>query len=236
MKLTMTNEIQMSDQLAQAYEVWMNKLRAASKGERKRRLSISTNHAEKMFVKQVWWPAFGQFTHLHAEYEIKDFKDGWRYLDFAYITEGYQICIEIDGFGTHWRDLSRSQFADHLMRQNHLMIDGWYVLRFSYDDLIERPRVCQQIIQQLLGKLGGSSSRIDMKLSTIEQAIIILAASLSTPITPTFAAKQLGVHRTTVMRHIQSLVRKELLIPTRTDVRRICSYRLNKAFLSKVVS
>ncbi|QMV44901.1 DNA-binding response regulator [Cohnella cholangitidis] len=210
----------------------MNKLRAASKGERKRRLSISTNHAEKMFIKQVWWPAFGHFTHLHAEYEVKDFKDGWRYLDFAYITEGYRICIEIDGFGTHWRDISRSQFADHLMRQNHLIIDGWYVLRFAYDDLIERPRVCQQIIQQLLGKLGGVSSGVEFKLSTIEQAIIRIASSLSTPITPKFAATQLRVHRTTVMRHIQSLVHKELLIPTRPDVKRVYSYRLNKPLLS----
>ncbi|WP_229263795.1 DNA-binding response regulator [Cohnella cholangitidis] len=230
--MTTTKEVQMSDQLAHGYEEWMNKLRAASKGERKRRLSISTNHAEKMFIKQVWWPAFGHFTHLHAEYEVKDFKDGWRYLDFAYITEGYRICIEIDGFGTHWRDISRSQFADHLMRQNHLIIDGWYVLRFAYDDLIERPRVCQQIIQQLLGKLGGVSSGVEFKLSTIEQAIIRIASSLSTPITPKFAATQLRVHRTTVMRHIQSLVHKELLIPTRPDVKRVYSYRLNKPLLS----
>jgi len=83
MKLTMTNEVQMSDQLARAYEEWMSKLRAASKGERKRRLSVATNHAEKMFIKQVWWPAFGHFSNLQAEYEVKDFKDGWRYLDIG---------------------------------------------------------------------------------------------------------------------------------------------------------
>ncbi|QJD88129.1 HTH domain-containing protein [Cohnella herbarum] len=214
----------------------MNKLRSSSTGERKRKLSSTSNHAERTFIKQVWWPAFGHFTHLEAEFEVKDFKDGKRYLDFAYITEGFRICIEIDGFGTHWRDISRSQFADHLMRQNHLIIDGWYVLRFSYDDLIERPRICQQIIQQMLGKLGASISPNELKLSPVELAIVRMATSLSTPITPKYITKQLNLHRTTISRHIKTLVQREILIPSRTDVKRVCSYRLNKALLTKIIS
>jgi len=226
----------MSKEFIKAYDGWMNKQRTASKGERKRRLTVTSNHAEKMFIKQVWWPAFGQFYLLHAEFEVKDFKDGWRYLDFAYITEGFKVCIEIDPFGTHWRDVNRSQYADNLMRQNHLVIDGWLVLRFSYDDIVEKPRVCQQIIQQLLGKMSMSSTIGEITVSPIEQAIIQLAASISTPITPVFAATSLGLHRTTVFKYIKSLVEKNLLLPTRTDVKRICSYRLNKALLHKLIS
>ncbi|WP_256761209.1 DNA-binding response regulator [Cohnella sp. WQ 127256] len=221
----------MTDELKQAYDTWMDRVRSTSKGERKRRLTNINNHAEKMFIKQVWWPAFEHFNNLHAEYEIRDFKDGWRYLDFAYITEGFKICIEIDSFGTHWRDVNRSQFADHLMRQNHLIIDGWYVLRFSYDDILEKPCVCQQLIQQLIGKLGISSMYIELQLCPTESAIIHLATSLSTPITPKFAAITLGLHRDTIVKHITNLTEKELLIPTRTDVKRICSYRVNKALL-----
>jgi len=113
--VAMKNEqgIQITEKFEAAYESWMNAQRKMSKGERKRRLTDISNHAEKMFLVQVWWPSFGHFANLNAEFAVKDFKDGWRYLDFAYVTEGYKICIEIDSYGTHWRDLDRYQFADH---------------------------------------------------------------------------------------------------------------------------
>ncbi|WP_426901554.1 hypothetical protein [Rossellomorea vietnamensis] len=41
---------------------------------------------------------FQHFRFLHPEYEINDFKDGKRYLDFAYIRPTMQICFEIDGW------------------------------------------------------------------------------------------------------------------------------------------
>ncbi|WP_436241973.1 DUF559 domain-containing protein [Paenibacillus sp. LjRoot56] len=57
-----------------------------------------------------------------------------------------KLAIEIDGYATHVSEISRTQFSDGLIRQNHLMIDGWKVLRFSYDDVKNRPRMCEQII------------------------------------------------------------------------------------------
>jgi very-short-patch-repair endonuclease len=235
-ELNTNSEVQMDEELSQAFEAWMEKHRRSSKGERKRRLLRTSNHAEKLFIKQVWWPAFGQFTGLNPEFEVRDYKDGWRYLDFAFITEGFRLCIEIDSYGTHWRDVNRYQFADHLMRQNHLVIDGWLVLRFSYDDILEKPRVCQQILQQLMGRWSVMRTTQYQSLSPAEQVIMRLAASLTKPITPLFAATELGLHRTTIMRHFQSLVKKGLLIPFRTDVKRICSYRINKTQLPKEIS
>jgi len=211
-----------------AYEKWMKKQTDSSNGERKRRLSLATNHAEKMFIEKVWWPAFGHFAHLNAEYELRDFRDGWRFLDFAYLMAGYKICIEIDGYGSHWREVSRSQFADHLMRQNQLVIDGWCVLRFSYDDVKERPRTCQQTIQQLLGKLGAlSTDRRQVELTLPERAILKLAQTLEEPLTPKLVTDRLGLHRTTVLRHLKSLVGKELLLPSREGAKRVCGYRVN---------
>jgi very-short-patch-repair endonuclease len=235
--MSLNNEVKMNEVLLHDYESWMGNHRKKSKGERKRRLLSTSNHAERMFLKQVWWPALGQFAGLHPEYEVKDFKDGWRYLDFAYLTEGYKVCIEIDSYGTHWRDVNRIQFADHLMRQNHLVIDGWLVLRFSYDDLLEKPRVCQQILQQLLGRLSIVRNTMPYpSLAPAERIIMKIAASISKPITPLYAATESGLHRTTVLRHIKSLVKKGLLIPSRTDVKRVCSYRINKAMLPKEIS
>jgi hypothetical protein len=65
----------------------------------------------------VWWPLFHHFDHLHPEYEVDDFMDGKRYLDFAYIRQGARIYFEIDGYGSHLKGVSRWQFADHLERQ-----------------------------------------------------------------------------------------------------------------------
>jgi hypothetical protein len=56
-------------------------------------------HAEKTFVEKVERLAFGHFRQLHPEYEVSDFKDGFRYLDFAYLRSGLKLAIDIDGYG-----------------------------------------------------------------------------------------------------------------------------------------
>lgn len=211
----------------EAYENWMEMHRKLSKGERLRRLKDVSRHAEEMFATRVWWAAFGNFDHLHPEYEIRDYKDGWRYLDFAYVCSTVKICIEVDGFGPHWRDVSRKDFSDRLMRQNHLVIDGWTVLRFSYDDIVDRPRQCQQALLQLMGKWSVRPPAPDtIRLSPAEIAILRLAASTSKPLTPILASSAFGLHRTTAVRHIRSLVTKGYLAPTSPGAKRVCSYRI----------
>jgi hypothetical protein len=59
-----------------AYNDFIKKHKKQRRGERLRRLTEGHGHAEKLFMEQVWWPAFGHFDNLHPEYEINDFKDG----------------------------------------------------------------------------------------------------------------------------------------------------------------
>ncbi|WP_245773165.1 endonuclease domain-containing protein [Paenibacillus catalpae] len=145
------------------YDQWLTSQFASSGGERKRRLE-EERHAEDIFLKKVWWPAIGHLEHLHAEFEVNDYKDGPRFLDYAYLRKPYKICIEIDGYGPHHRDTDRRQFADNLMRQNHFILDGWTVIRFSYDDVKNKPRQCQQFIQQLFGKLFSLAPETNLTL------------------------------------------------------------------------
>lgn len=42
---------------------------------------------------------------------IRDFKDGHRFIDFAYIQPHFRIAIEIDGFGPHWQDITPDEFC-----------------------------------------------------------------------------------------------------------------------------
>ncbi|MDF2719104.1 MAG: hypothetical protein K0R28_6029 [Paenibacillus sp.] len=194
-------------------------------GERLRRLTEGHGHAERAFVERVWWPSVGSFDWLHPEYEVSDFKDGSRFLDFAYIRFPYRIGIKIDGYGPHLRDVSRTHFADQLMRQNHLVIDGWRVIRFSYDDVMEKPRRCQQTIQQWMGTWFGGERHRPLVSGKMRELIAWMIRRQGA-ITPTDASMQLGI----TARHARTLLHRlamaNILLPRSGD-KRVRSYILN---------
>lgn len=193
--------------------------------ERLRRLEVGHGHAEKLFLENVWWPMFHQFSHLHPEYEIHDYKDGYRYLDFAYIQPNLRVAIEIDGFGSHVRNITPWQYDDHCQRQNHLVIDGWYVLRITYNQVKEQPRLCQQTIQQLLGRWLVSSESVG-QLTIFERETIRFAARCTRPVTPKDICSELGVGTDFAQKLMRDLARKQWLLPASGSVR-IRSYTLH---------
>lgn len=199
-------------------------------GENLRRFKEGHGHANKMFLENVWWPSFRQFDHLYPEYEVDDFKDGKRYLDFAYLRPPFQVCIEIDGFGPHWQDINRWKFADNLIRQNHLVIDGWKVLRFSFDDVKDHPRRCQQIIQQFIGRWLNEAA-MDQQVNYIEREILRIAIRKGAPITIGDVASHLEVGSKKARRFLLSLVEKKWLIAV-GGIERVHFYGLNPRDLS----
>jgi very-short-patch-repair endonuclease len=58
---------------------------------------------------------------------------GERSADFAYVDE--RIVIELDGGDSHMR---KEVFEDDRQRQNEFVINGWLVLRFTWDDVTKR--------------------------------------------------------------------------------------------------
>ncbi|MBL5766392.1 MULTISPECIES: hypothetical protein [Heyndrickxia] len=206
------------------YQAFLNAHLQARTGERLRRLQEGHNQAEMLFLKKVWWPLFYHFQYLHPEYEVNDFKDGKRYLDFAYIRPGIRICLEIDGYGPHLKNISRWQFSDSLERQNQLVIDGWTVIRFSYDQVKENPRRCQQIVQQVIGRWLGDE--LDQaSLSLLEKEVLRLAIRKGETISPIEVEKYLKLSDKTVKKVLSRLVDKKMLIPA-SGIKRIRSYRL----------
>jgi hypothetical protein len=213
-----------------AYLACMAELRKTTRGGRLERLSLENGggFAEKKFMTNVWWPIFGHFDGLHPEHEIMDEKDGPRYLDFAYFSGAVQLCIEIDGYGTHWRDAGRRAFSDHLKRQNQLVIDGWKILRFAYDDVAEKPRHCQQVLLQFLGKWSivdpkqGSNPAF---INLIHQEITKLAYGRDV-ISPYQVAKVLGISGKTAAKHMRGMMNLGVLTPAWGKKKRIKGYRL----------
>lgn len=208
------------------YQTFMDTHMEARTGERLRRLAEGHSHAEKLFLKNVWWPLFYHFQYLHPEYEVNDFKDGTRYLDFAYIRPGIRICFEVDGYGPHLYNISRWQFSDSLERQNQLVIDGWTVIRFSYDQVKEKPRRCQQIVQQVIGRWVGDE--LDQtSLTFLEKEVLRLVIRKGEAISPMEVENYLKRSDKTVKKILSQLVEKKMLIPA-SGVKRIRSYHLGE--------
>lgn len=70
---------------------------------------------------------------------------GRRRIDFAYIEE--RIAIELDGFAEHG---VKRAFEDDRRRQNELTLQGWVVLRFTWDDVTRRTDVVIATIEHAL--------------------------------------------------------------------------------------
>jgi hypothetical protein len=172
----------------------------------------------------VWWPAIGHFNSLYPEYELNDYKDGYRYLDFAYIRPPFRIDIEIDGYHSHAKNIDRWKFADNLLRQNYLMLDGWKVIRFAKDHVENQPRLCQQMIQQMVGRWFGEQQQ-KSNLTSDERDIIRIAAQLGRAITAKDIRKQRPFGENYTRKLLHGLLKSGLLASV-GEKERIHSYTI----------
>lgn len=64
---------------------------------------------------------------------------------------------------------------------NHLHPEyNWTVVRIGYDDIEQRPRLCQQLLQQMIGRLFGDAN-VRCELSASERDILRLAFRIGRP-------------------------------------------------------
>ncbi|MCD9024584.1 DNA-binding response regulator [Cohnella silvisoli] len=178
----------------QHYEQWLAQQRKLRKGESLRKLDEDHGHSEKLFLQELWWPVFGNLDFLHAEHEVPNSRNSSYYLDHAYIRPPHLIDWEVDDFSSYAKNINRRGFDYERDRQNHLMLDGWQIYRFSLDAIKERPRQCQQFILQVMGRLyGGIQQGSTPSLSLKQREIMRLALRLQRPFTPLEVCVQLGI-------------------------------------------
>lgn len=194
-------------------------------------LKSDQGEAKKLFLQKVWWPAFNHFHYLSPEHEVFDYQDGKRYLDFAYLRPPIQICIEIDGFGPHWRNINPPKFADDRRRQNHLEVDGWMVIRFAYDDVVNHPRLCQQLVQQMIGRWTGENYA-GVELNYIEKEIIRIAIRSCGVVTFQETYTHLEVSEKKARELLRKLADKDILSPV-SGTKRVHAYKLNPNKLNR---
>ncbi len=231
---TVVPESGLSD-FEQAYEAFIElHARQGVLGTRAR-VRDGVGAAEKAFLQRVWWPAFRSFHSLFPEYEVDDYFDGHRYIDFAYIRPEFRIAIEIEGFGPHWKDITTDQFTIQCHRSNHLVIDEWRVLRFSYKAVMERPRLCQQTVEHLIGRLTGHpqgewSKKLE-RLKPVDRDIVQYAYQLRRPFTIDDLMKHLHISRSTAIRHLHALIEWGWLQPA-VERQRVHKFQINPQLTS----
>jgi hypothetical protein len=211
-----------------AYQQFMEHHFSLQKGEPLRRLREGHGFGEKLFLENVWWPAFGHFDFLHPEHSIIDMRYGSYYLDYAYLPNPMlRLAIEIDGFGPHVQQLDRRQFAEQLNRQNFLVATDWKVLRFSVDEIKENASRCIQYLQLLLGRYYGAEHSLN-KVALLEREALRLGLRLGMPFSSKDVVQHLQLHRNTAQALLRKLADKRYLVPAKGGGVRVHTYQVNE--------
>ncbi|WP_243296998.1 transcriptional regulator [Bacillus litorisediminis] len=195
----------------QALNDWLNKNISEEKNHRRRELlKKGLGHGTVEFLRQIWYPTIGNFDHLYPEWEVRDFNNGYRYLDLAYMPGDAKGGIEIQGFGPHARDLDVRRFKDLCWRHSLLTLDGWTFLPIAYLSIKDEPKQCQQLILAFIGKF--ISTEVPSHLSWLEAEAVRFSRRMLKPITPLELAKHLHISDRHARKILHRLVEQQILI------------------------
>ncbi|ANY67756.1 transcriptional regulator [Paenibacillus sp. BIHB 4019] len=194
----------------QQYHDWMqNNLENETNPRRLELLHKGLGHGTQEFLRHVWFPAVGHFNHLLPEWEVRDFSNGYRYLDLAYMPGGAKGGIEIQGYGPHARDLDVRRFKDLCRRHCLLSLDGWTFLPIAYPSIVDEPKQCQQLVLAFIGKFIATD--VPSTLSWLEAETVRFARRLLRPISPLELASHLRVSDRQARRILHELVKLQIM-------------------------
>lgn len=196
----------------QKYEEWIQVQITEEKNHRRRELlKKGLGHGTVQFLRSIWFPTVGNFNHLYPESEVRDFNNGYRYLDLAY-RPGHDAkgCIEIQGYGPHARDLDVRRFKDLCWRHSLLALDGWTLLPIAYLSIQDEPQRCQQLVLAFIGKF--TSTEVSTELSWLEAEVVRYARRLLRYFTPVELAHHLHISDRHARKILHRLVEQQILI------------------------
>lgn len=194
----------------EAYDRWMGECIIKERNPRRRELlGKGLGHGSVEFLRTIWYPVVGNFNFLYPEWEVRDFNNGFRYLDFAYMPGGVKGGIEIQGYGPHARDLDTRRFKDLCLRHSLLCLDGWTFLTIAYLSVRDNPKQCQQLILSFIGKF--LSIDVSGDLNWLEAETVRLARRLLRPITALDVEEHLRVSDRHARKILKRLVELQIL-------------------------
>lgn len=215
----------------EVHERWLYSHIQRRSGEGRRRLEEDERYAERLFAETIWYPVIPNLTFLHPEYELRDFNGKLRFIDYAWLREWVKLAIEIDPYGTHAANISKWQHDDNMMRHNHLLLDGWFILRFTLNQIKHHPRECQRVLQQFFGMyvtMGVTESLSDSSADTIvEREVVRVAQRLGRAMYTTDVMKHLKITEWQARKIVARLVAKGVLVPCGDGKQRVRGYELH---------
>ncbi|MDC3411773.1 transcriptional regulator [Aquibacillus sp. 3ASR75-11] len=215
-------------QFEQALNDWIQKNIAEEKNHRRREiLQKGLGHGTVEFLRLIWFPTIGNFNHLYPEWEVRDFNNGYRYLDLAYMPGGAKGGIEIQGYGPHARDLDVRRFKDLCWRHSLLALDGWTFLPIAYLSIKEETKLCQQLLLAFIGKFISTDA--PSQLTWLEAEVIRFAHRTLRPITPLEVMNHLRIGDRQTRRILHKLVDLQLLTIA-SGKERARTYKITKLF------
>lgn len=202
------------------HEKWIKKHLSNRRGERKDALRRGHGYGNRMFAEKIWWTLMGHFTGLHPEYEVKDWRGRSYFVDFIWILGGLRFVFEIMDYGSHGKD--RSKYRLDLNRGLFLQSQECYVITISLDEMKENPSfvlaMVRSILAPYLAVIQDGSGTVYRRFGKIERQLMRLAIRHDRIICPPQAAKELEIHKQTVIMYCRKLVEqgKFRAIPTGT--------------------
>lgn len=196
-----------------AHSEWLEGHVARRSGERKGRLERGHQHAEKLFLQQVWWPLIGSLEQLHPEYEILDWRGKSYFADLAWLPGHVKFVFEIKGYGPHVTDMDRRRYSEELNRETFIQGIGYRVVSFAYDDVAYRPELCTTLLRLLLSRY---QTKKEMP-SRIRREIVLMACESGGRISPAQVEQQLELNHRTAVRHLQALCERGWFQPLLCD-------------------
>jgi very-short-patch-repair endonuclease len=192
------------------HEKWLNDHLKQRKGERLDALKRGHGYGNQLFVERIWWSIIGHFHGLHPEYEVKDWRGRSYFVDFMWMVGAIRIVFEIMDYGSHGTD--RSKYRRDLNRGLFLQAQDCMVYSISLDEMKENPSfilsAVQNILAPYLAAVNGKTGAIERKYSKIERDLMRAAIRNNRVIRPTKAARELELHKMTVIKHCRKLVEK----------------------------
>src|SRR4051812_33211686 len=96
-----------------------------------------TQESEKLFVNDFLFPLLGaNLNKIIPQHPFLDSTGRARRIDFAYISDGARLALEVNGETYHAEGIiPNDMFDDNLFRQNEILNSGYKLIRFSYNQL-----------------------------------------------------------------------------------------------------
>lgn len=113
----------------------------------------NSSEPEKYLYFEIILPTISEESskYVYPQFKLKDDFGRERRIDFAIITDNSKVAIELDGYTYHAKGkISPEKFSDDLQRQNELILSGWKVIRFSWDQLNQTPEKCKDTLRRAI--------------------------------------------------------------------------------------